>query len=136
LALVAVGGLAVGAQIVRNLLDNRLVTLPSPTAPPSPAPSQEPSLRPFSAPETQAPLGWSPGGDLILGRSDHAAALLADGRVLATGGHHASLVATRSTELRDPVTGLWSRGPDMATARELHAEVPLPDGSAMVIGGV
>jgi N-acetylneuraminic acid mutarotase len=136
LALVAVGGLAVGAQIVRNFLDNRVVTLPRPTALPSVEPTQEPSIPPTAPTETVAPFGWSSGGDLIIGRSDHAAALLADGRVLATGGHDGSLVATASTELREPATGQWSKGPDLMTARELHAEVALLDGSVMVIGGV
>src|SRR6476661_5748216 len=133
LALGAIGGLSIGAQVVRNLLDSRVVVVPTPTIPVVAEPSLEPTQTPTTSP---APFAWSSGGDLVVARSDHAAAQLADGRVLATGGHDASLTATASTELRDPATGSWASGPDMATARELHAEVALPDGSALVIGGV
>jgi hypothetical protein len=55
---------------------------------------------------------WAPTGSMITARIDHIAVLLADGRVLVTGG---SAVAPSSTEIYDPATGVWSATGDRTT---------------------
>ncbi|HEU4393985.1 MAG TPA: kelch repeat-containing protein [Planctomycetota bacterium] len=64
-------------------------------------------------------------------RAGHEATLLADGRVLVTGGHGSSLTA----EVRDASTGAWSAAGAMTQARRDHAAALLLDGSVLVAGG-
>src|SRR5436190_672771 len=50
---------------------------------------------------------WSPTGGLSAGRRDHALTLLADGRVLVTGGRRSAGITT-TVELYNPASGSWS----------------------------
>ena len=61
--------------------------------------------------------------------------LLADGRVLITGGKRAGTPAVAEVEIFDPATGEWAAGPQMATARSSHSASLLPDGRVLVVGG-
>jgi len=73
-------------------------------------------------------------------RQWHAACLLADGRVLVTGGTgHLYIsgeknVPSRITcELYDPATNIWTRGRDMNYGWSLHQCIPTPTG-AIIFG--
>jgi hypothetical protein len=64
-------------------------------------------------------------------RAGHEATLLADGRVLVTGGHGSDARA----EVYDPAAGSWSSAGSMSTARRDHAAALLANGSVLVCGG-
>jgi hypothetical protein len=79
-------------------------------------------------------------GDLARRRLGHTATLLADGRVLVTGGTTTGEGApggiSRSAELWDPASGrfrLLAR--QMATGRTNHSATRLPDGKVLIVGG-
>ncbi|HVE47465.1 MAG TPA: kelch repeat-containing protein [Acidimicrobiales bacterium] len=95
---------------------------------------------------------WVPTGDLAVGRWQHSATLLRDGRVLAAGGWHDQdrgdtgfyANAEASSEIydpmrKDPFTGLpgaWSPVPvAMHEARAGHTATLLTDGDVLVAGG-
>jgi hypothetical protein len=81
---------------------------------------------------------WTPTGSLNVARGGHRATLLADGRVLVTGGESVPFsewTALASAELYDPVAGTWRPTAPMASARVNHAQVLLADGRVMVAGG-
>jgi YVTN family beta-propeller protein len=67
------------------------------------------------------------------------AAILADGKVLATGGSEVWNTLTgvnNIAEIWDPTTGQWTRGSSGALARLYHSiSLLLPDGSVLVGGG-
>ncbi len=72
-----------------------------------------------------------------------ALTLLADGRVLVTGGYQALMDYSWETihrsvgqaELIDPKSGEVTDGGDLAHPRHEHTAVLLPDGSVLLIGG-
>lgn len=70
-------------------------------------------------------------------RTNHAASVLPDGRVLITGGmqHADGDGATNVAELFNPATGLFSTAAPMMFTRSFHASVVLDDGRVMVMGG-
>ena len=70
-------------------------------------------------------------------RWDHRATLLADGRVLVTGGmaDDWTMDALAEAELYDPATGLWTLAGSMSVPRAYHTTSLLADGRAMVVGG-
>ena len=58
--------------------------------------------------------------------------LLADGRVLLTGG---GVPGIDETEVYDPVTRAWRRGSPLFTPRRLHTATLLRDGRVLITGG-
>ena len=98
-------------------------------AAPSPARSRVASRR--TIPATSA---WASGGDLVVARSGHAAALLKDGRVLYAGGM-ASDGPSFDVEIYDPATGVSAHAGDMTLARVDHAAAALKDGRVLLVGG-
>jgi hypothetical protein len=82
---------------------------------------------------------FTPAGHLTLRRHKHDAVLLADGRVLITGGsdERDDLNAYASAELYDPSTGAFSPAGDMPAIRYKHigTSVRLPDGRVLIAGG-
>lgn len=67
-------------------------------------------------------------------RSEHTASVLANGKVLVTGGYNgASYLA--STELYEPSTGLWRTVGNMTSARKGHTASLLKNGKVLVTGG-
>ncbi|MFG5777349.1 kelch repeat-containing protein [Comamonas sp. J-3] len=66
-------------------------------------------------------------------RDSHTATLLADGRVLVTGGDNNGALAT--SELYDPASNSWSAGGNLKTARIAHTATLLSDGKVLVTGG-
>ncbi|HVG60181.1 MAG TPA: kelch repeat-containing protein [Hyalangium sp.] len=78
---------------------------------------------------------WSPTGSMASARRDHTATLLSNGKVLVTGGGHASGTSQATAELYDPATGTWSPAGNMLTARTSHSATLLLDGKVLVAGG-
>lgn len=78
---------------------------------------------------------FRPTGRLITPRRAHIATLLADGRVLVTGGSSARGNVLASAEIYDPVTGSFDSAGGMTIPRYKHAAALLPDGKVLVIGG-
>lgn len=82
---------------------------------------------------------FRPAGDMTIRRHKHDAVVLADGRVLVTGGsdERDDRGAYASAELYDPRTGRFARVFDLGRTRYKHAgtSVRLEDGSVVVAGG-
>ena len=80
---------------------------------------------------------WDVTGDMVVRRSNHAATLLADGRVLVTGGYNLSggFESVASTEIWNPATNVWSATAPMSRARSNHQAVLLSNGKVLVLGG-
>jgi len=75
-------------------------------------------------------------GSMAAARGGHAAALLADGRVLISGGDgNDPAVPLLATEIFDPATGRFTSGGDLQAARDSHSAVTLTDGRVLLIGG-
>ncbi|ATB28861.1 kelch repeat-containing protein [Melittangium boletus] len=78
-------------------------------------------------------------GSMAVPRGGHAATLLANGKVLITGGWTASgsiSSMTAVTELYDPATKTFSQTGAMGTPRERHRAVKLQNGKVLVMGGL
>jgi uncharacterized repeat protein (TIGR01451 family) len=82
---------------------------------------------------------WSPGGSFANagGRARHAAALLANGKVLVVGGWRlpSTLETTAIAEIWDPATSSWSTGAPMARSRADHTATLLGNSKVLVVGG-
>ena len=78
---------------------------------------------------------FSPTGSMASPREVHTATLLADGRVLITGGADFQARAVAAAELYDPKTGLFSPTGSMTTARAFHTATLLADGRVLIAGG-
>ena len=87
---------------------------------------------------------WSVTGSLVSarykhtvssGRDAHAAALLADGKVLAIGGERGR-GSPATAEVYNPATGAWSVTGSPAFARREHTATVLADGKFLVAGGL
>src|SRR6185295_12933619 len=77
-------------------------------------------------------------GSLRFARASHAATLLADGRVLVTGGSTDGLFGggPNTAELYDPARDVWSPAGTMNSPRDLSTATLLPDGRVLVTGGI
>ena len=78
---------------------------------------------------------WIRTGSMHTERSYHTATLLANGKVLVTGGRNAAENVLASAEIYDPVTGSWTATGSMISPRIAHAAALLPSGKVLVIGG-
>ena len=80
---------------------------------------------------------WSPAGNLTLARITAQASLLADGRVLVTGGgtNVGNTYDTKLAELYDPSTNSWSSTGSTTNGRTDHTATRLADGRVLVAGG-
>ena len=78
---------------------------------------------------------FSATGQLSDARGWHAATLLADGRVLITGGQSTAGEQLASAELFDPRTGTFTPTGPMVVARQYHTATLLTDGRVLVAGG-
>jgi hypothetical protein len=77
---------------------------------------------------------WSLTGSLHVGRTLHTTTLLADGRVLVTGGLSTGFNTTATAEIYDPATGLWTMIASMNAVRNHHTATLLPNGKVLVAG--
>lgn len=76
-------------------------------------------------------------GSLATARGFHTATLLADGRVLVTGGFAAvDASTTSSAEVYDPSTGQFSPAGAMQVGRVVHSAILLTDGRVLALGGL
>jgi hypothetical protein len=91
---------------------------------------------------------WTWANRMAMPRGGHTASLLADGRVMVTGGMWrdcCGVVGTQGgyfragsaagSEIYDPLTSTWSPGPVLGTPRQFHTATALPDGTVLVAGG-
>lgn len=87
---------------------------------------------------------WRTTGSMIQPRVNFEATLLADGRVLVTGGDTPDYVARtgdfsphrqKSAEIFNPATGVWTAAASMTEAREAHSATLLRSGKVLVAGG-
>ncbi len=103
----------------------------------TPAATPVATAAPTQARATAAPSPSPRGADqLTVGRGYHAAALLADGRVLVLGGFAAGGQPLASAELFDPKAGIFGPTGLMTTARSRGpAATRLADGRILVTGG-
>ena len=86
---------------------------------------------------------WASAGQMSHWRVGHALTLLADGRVLATGGLDplqssdlSGYALYAATEIFDPGENSWSPGPDLTEPRREHTATLMPDGRVLVAGGI
>ncbi|QES51778.1 hypothetical protein DEJ50_31915 [Streptomyces venezuelae] len=87
---------------------------------------------------------WTPAASLHTPRTGHQATVLADGRILVTGGGptrlpgHDGRIGGRSpasAEVYDPADDAWTPVADMPAGRGGHRAVLLPTGEVLVFGG-
>lgn len=74
--------------------------------------------------------------DLLVGRADHAATLLPNGKVLITGGRttrEANVHALASAELYDPQTAVWSSTGSMRAPHFRHTATLLTSGKVLIV---
>lgn len=79
------------------------------------------------------------GATLLKARSFFPVIENQDGLPLAIGGGQGAVfaqVATKTTEVYDPVSDSYFPGPDMTSERSLHTATKLPNGKWLVVGGV
>jgi Kelch motif len=78
--------------------------------------------------------GAGPAGELQVPRARETATVLADGRVLVTGGDDGT-GALASAEIYDPASGRSHMTGSMSEPRFLHTATLLDDGRVLVVGG-
>src|SRR6202000_3310163 len=70
------------------------------------------------------------------GRSCCAPSLLADSRVLVTGGIVDQGDVVASADIFDPSSGAWAPTEPMTMPRTTHGSVTLADGRVLIMGGL
>jgi hypothetical protein len=78
---------------------------------------------------------WAQTGDMLREREYHTATLLADGKVLVTGGASTNGRSLDTSELFDPETGVWTASASMTDRRQMAGATVLADGRVLVTGG-
>jgi N-acetylneuraminic acid mutarotase len=76
---------------------------------------------------------WTMTGSMNDARHSHTASLLANGKVLVTGGYGVSVL--NSSELYDPSIGIWQTTSSLNNARYGHTASALTNGKVLVSGG-
>ncbi|HKD54297.1 MAG TPA: kelch repeat-containing protein [Steroidobacteraceae bacterium] len=78
---------------------------------------------------------WTATGNLVTPRSAHTTTLLANGKVMLTGGRDINYSPLANTEIYDPATNSWSAGGNLLVARGDASATLLPTGKIMIVGG-
>ncbi len=79
---------------------------------------------------------FTPTGNMNIGRKQHRAILLYDGRVLITGGYGDNLITVASAEIYDPATEKFSMLNSMNHERAVHSMALLDNDKVLITGGV
>ena len=77
---------------------------------------------------------WSPGSSMAVARQAHTTTLLADGRVLVTGGF-GGVQYHGTAEVYDPAADSWTQVSDLSVERYDHTATLLQDGRVLIAGG-
>lgn len=77
---------------------------------------------------------WSAAAPMKAHRATFSATLLADGRVLVTGGYNATGTLTEN-ETYDPARDRWTVNPPMPHPHAAHISITMPDGRVLAAGG-
>jgi WD40 repeat protein len=85
--------------------------------------------QPYAVPDASIPMPFT----MTTGRVEHAITVLADGRVLVTGGFNSGGVEN-SAEIFDWATGQFEATGAMFEARAYHTSTLLDDGRVLVVG--
>jgi uncharacterized repeat protein (TIGR01451 family) len=75
------------------------------------------------------------GANMKLARYSHLSTLLADGKVLITGGKGSSSATIAKAEIYNPTLETFSFTGDMTSPRYNHTASLLPDGGVLIVGG-
>jgi Galactose oxidase, central domain len=86
-------------------------------------------------PEVGTSGAFTPAGVMNSPRAAHRATLLANGRVLLTGGFSGPNSTTASSDIYDPATGSLEAGPEMNSGRLGHTATMLTLGRVLIAGG-
>ena len=78
---------------------------------------------------------WRPTGSMTNARGGHTATLLADRRVLVTGGDDVSGTVLDTVEYYKPAAEAWGGAGPMSSPRVAHTATLLSDGRLLVVGG-
>lgn len=82
-----------------------------------------------------ASILWTNSASMTAPRAKHCATVLADGRVLVTGGETGNNAIAEAT-IYDPASNTWSSAGAMHTARFSHTATLLTSGQVLVAGGL
>ena len=74
-------------------------------------------------------------GGMVVPSQGHTATLLANGKVLVTGGGNVHWAPTNAAGLFDPATNTWSPTARLNVERINHSSTLLADGRVLVVGG-
>jgi hypothetical protein len=86
-------------------------------------------------PESGTNGSWTTVGSLNIGRWDHSAILLPNGKVLVVGGEDKDFNFLRSAETFDPATGQWTATGSLGTALQENTLTLLPNGKVLAEAG-
>jgi WD40 repeat protein len=78
---------------------------------------------------------WTSGAPLSIGRAQHTATLLPNGKVLIAGGMLANETPVADADIYDPVADTCTSTGTMNNARYRHTATLLPNGMVLVVGG-
>ena len=78
---------------------------------------------------------WTQTSSLNVGRREHQATVLQNGKVLVGGGQQYPSASFNSVEVYDITTGTWTLVPSMPTGRGSFSQTLLMDGRVLAVGG-
>lgn len=125
-----IAAIAVGCSstVSPSLVDNTLSVTPPPKTPAVISPSSSPAPSVLHGKFTMT-------GSMTEARSEYAAVLLLNGKVLVCGGAGGYAAALQTAELYDPTKGIFLATGPMEVARKNETATLLTDGRVLLAGG-